>query len=327
MKIWLFGLATWVMLSLVACQQTSAPVTDAAVQELKLKHYGPALFSLNPDQLARGLDSLSLEFRIFTGERPDSSQVWQIHQFITDPFNRELAKSCAERFPNGAFPEKDLSRLLGAVKQLNPEFTYPEIYTYVSGLLYELPVYYQDSVMVIALDMFLGSDFEPYQAAGIPRYVTRRMEAENIVPECARQIAYSWLPAEDSPKTLLDHMILHGKVLYALDLFLPALPDSLKINYTKAQLDWCKKNEASLWRLFIDQEMLYKGDAHILSKFMQDGPFTAGLPEGAPAMTGKYMGWQIVRAYMKKNSSSLLELFSLKDAQQILSQSGYKPKL
>jgi uncharacterized protein YjaZ len=122
-------------------------------------------------------------------------------------------------------------------------------------------------------------------------------------------------------------MIFHGKILYAMDLFLPSTADSLKIGYTKDQVEWCKENEASVWRLFIDQEMLFSSDPFLNSRFIQDGPFTAGLPEGAPAMLGRWIGWQIVRGYMGRNpGTSLDQLFKLDDAQQILSQSGYKPK-
>jgi hypothetical protein len=122
-------------------------------------------------------------------------------------------------------------------------------------------------------------------------------------------------------------MLLHGKVLYAMDAFLPDTPDSLKIGYTREQMKWCENNEASIWRLFIDQEMLYRNDPFLNSRFIQDGPFTAGLPEGAPAMLGRFIGWQMIRAYMKKHPDlTLLSLFEISDSQQILSESGYKPR-
>ncbi len=321
-------LTSLAILFLFSCQapDSKQPSRKSEAPTIIIKDYGHALFSLDPDRLHEGLDSLSESFRIFTGATRDSVQVQQIRDFVTDPFNRELAAASRQVFPEGAFPASELTQLMNEIQKNIPGFQTPEMYTYISGLMYEMPVMYQDSVLIIALDMFLGADFEPYRAIGIPRYVARRMIPENMIPECARQIAYSWLPGDNSPKTLLDHMLLHGKVMYALDVLLPSTADSLKIGYTPGQLEWCRNNEASLWRLFIDQEMLYKGDAHILSRFMQDGPFTAGLPDGAPAMTGKFMGWQIIRAYMKKNPTiSLDALFSTHDAQQILSRSGYKP--
>jgi uncharacterized protein YjaZ len=135
------------------------------------------------------------------------------------------------------------------------------------------------------------------------------------------------IPPETAPKILLDHMILHGKVLYAMDLLLPETPDSLKTGYTAAQSEWCLDNEKELWQLLIDQELLFSPDPLVIRKFIQDGPFTAGMPEGAPAMLGKWTGWQIVRSYMNKHRDVTLEqLFKTTDSQVILSESGYKPK-
>lgn len=300
---------------------------QAQINKVKIEDYGHALFALDPEKVKEGLDSLSGEFRFFIGDKPDTLKVIQIKEFITDPFNRALYEKSREVFPDLGFLEDGLSKTFGTIKTVYPEFKVPRVYTYISGLLYEYPVQYIDTVLVIGLDMFLGWNYEGYRAAALPVYLTRRMEPQNIIPECSRQIAFSLLPENYQPNTLLDQMILHGKVLYAMDLFLPDTPDSLKIGYTKSQLEWACDNEAPLWRLLIDQQLLFRSDAGISSRFIQDGPFTSGLPGGSPAMLGRWLGWQIVRSYMKKNSGiSLQQLFGQSDSQLILSQSGYKPK-
>ncbi|MCK9399544.1 MAG: hypothetical protein M0Q51_06065 [Bacteroidales bacterium] len=297
------------------------------VEKVRIADYGKALFALDPLKVKEGLDSLSGEFHFFIGDDPDTLKVIQIQDFINDRFNRELFRKSGEVYPDLNFLEDGLTKTFGNIKAVYPEFQIPRVYTYISGLLYEFPVQYIDSVIVIGIDMFLGWDFEQYRAAGLPVYLTRRMEPANIIPECSRQIAFSLLPENPQTKTLLDQMIIHGKVLYAMDLFVPGTPDSLKIGYTKSQLKWCFENESELWRLFIDQEMLFRSDPALNSRFIQDGPFTAGLPDGSPAMLGRWTGWQIVRSFMKKNSGiTLRQLFELADSQQILSQSGYKPK-
>ena len=295
--------------------------------EVKILPYGLDLFALDPFNLEPGLDSLKKRYSFFLGNELDAQKVMQIRDFITDPLNRELAEKCAERYYDMTFLEKGLEDLFSRCRTNFPEFKDPAVYTYVSGLLYEMPVQYPDSALVIGLDMFLGKDFEPYRAVGLPAYMTRRMEKENILPECARQITIRKLPAAESPKTLLDNMILEGKILYALDILLPGTADSLKIGYTGNQMDWCGENEKNVWRMMIDKELLYQSDAKTISRFIQDGPFTAGMPEGAPAMLGKWVGWQIVRSYLQKNKGlTLEELFNATDSQIILSKSGYKPR-
>jgi uncharacterized protein YjaZ len=59
--------------------------------------------------------------------------------------------------------------------------------------------------------------------------------------------------------------------------------------------------------------------------FMVDGPFTSSFSQESPARTGAWLGWQIVKAYMKKNNVSLKQLLDNVDSQEILEKSGYKP--
>jgi len=317
------------ILLIAGCRQgiKSQQPARVNIEPVKIADYGKALFSLDPMNVKPGLDSLSAQYKFFIGENPDTLNVIQIRDFIRDPFNRSLAEKYNRVYPDLYFLEEDLTEMFGMVQAQYPDFKPPAVYAYISGLLYESPVQYLDSVLLIGMDMFLGWDSDQYRAAGIPVYMTRRAEKANIMPECSRQIAISFLPDEIEPASLLDYMMLYGKVLYAMDLFLPSTPDSLKTGYSKSQLEWCRDHEASVWKLFIDQELLFKKDAFINNRFIQDGPFTSGLPEGAPAMLGRWIGWQIVRSYMKKNDgTSLSELFSISDSQQILSDSGYKPK-
>lgn len=297
------------------------------IEKVTVRDYGQVIFSLDPLNIKQGLDSISSEFGIFTGDDPDTLQALQIREFIMDPLNRELAAGCAEKFPSLEFLNIELTDCIAAIKSTDPAFRVPDVYTYISGLIYESPVEYFDSMMVIGLDLFLGWDYQPYRAAGIPVYMTRRMERQNIVPECARQIAISKIPTGFEPKTLLDFMILHGKVLYVMDMYLPVTPDSLKIGYTAGQAVWCSNNEANIWRMMIDQDVLYSTESFVNKRFIMDGPFTSGMPDGAPAMLGRWIGWQIVRSYMKKNPGiSLDELLTQGDSQLILSNSNYKPK-
>ena len=324
-----FLLLIFLFVVISGCRQ-SGKSTISGVQEIEpviIRTYGEDLFALDPLNPEPGLDSLIDKYHFFLGKEIDTLSLLQLRDFILDPLNRQLAEDCKKQYPDALFLQRELGMLFGQCVKHIPGFRQPEVYTYISGLLYESPVQYLDSVLIIGLDMFLGYDYPAYRAVGLPVYLTRRMESVNILPECARQVASSLIPPETAPKILLDHMILHGKVLYAMDLLLPETPDSLKTGYTAAQSEWCLDNEKDLWQLLIDQELLFSPDPLVIRKFIQDGPFTAGMPEGAPAMLGKWTGWQIVRSYMNKHRDVTLEqLFKTTDSQVILSESGYKPK-
>jgi hypothetical protein len=212
------------------------------------------------------------------------------------------------------------------LKYYFPEITIPRVYSYISGLYYEAPVEYFDSVLIISLDLYLGEDFVPYRSIGLPKYATRRMNAGHILPDCMKQIGISLMPENLPERTLLDHMILHGKLLYFLDLVLPGYPDSAKIGFSEDELAWCRENDSKIWSLFLENELLYSTDTFVINKFIQDGPFTTGLPEESPAMIGRWIGWKIIRTFIKvRDEVSVKDLFTMSDSQLILTQSRYKP--
>lgn len=302
------------------------PLED--LPEVEVRRYGQALFRIDPGQLAEGLDSLYGGFGFFLGEEYlDTVNQVQIFRFITEPVNRRLAEACDSRFPDLSGLEVALARGYYHLRSDFPEIKVPAVFTYVSGLLYEQPVQLFDSAAIIALDMYLGRDFEVYKQIGVPYYRIRRMEPEYIVPDFFKEYGYYLAGPEPGRATLLDQMIFHGKVLYLLDEVLAATPDSLKIGFTTEQINWCAENESRLWTMFVEKEILYSTEAFIINKFIQEGPFTSGLPPAAPALTGRWTGWQIVREYMDRNENvSLADLMTTEDAVMILERSGYRPR-
>jgi len=56
-------------------------------------------------------------------------------------------------------------------------------------------------------------------------------------------------------------------------------------------------------------------------------PNSPGMPSDAPGRTANWTGWQIVKAYMKRNPKiTLSQLIEETDAQQILTKAKYKPR-
>lgn len=139
-----------------------------------------------------------------------------------------------------------------------------------------------------------------------------------------------WLDSEylndSAQRNMLAQMIYQGKLLYAMDVLLPEISDTIKTGYSASQWEWVRQNEEKIWSFFIEQKFLYSTNPKTYIKYIQDGNTTGGFPEKAPARLGAYIGWQIVRAYMLKNPTTRLDqLFQLSDAQTLLAGSGYRP--
>ena len=121
-------------------------------------------------------------------------------------------------------------------------------------------------------------------------------------------------------------VIYYGKIMYATDALLPDIQDTLKIQYTRAQMEYCVQNEFNVWSYFIAQKLLYTTDQAEIMKFTKDGPFTSALSKQAPPRIGYWIGYRIVKKYMKSNPNiTLMQLMEEKDAQKILTKAKYKP--
>lgn len=71
---------------------------------------------------------------------------------------------------------------------------------------------------------------------------------------------------------------------------------------------------------------MYENDLKILRELTSDGPFTGAISKDCPPRIAMWVGWQIVKSYMKNNKVvTLSDLMNETDAQKILSKSKYRP--
>ena len=243
-----------------------------------------------------------------------------------------LYPDCIEKFPDVKDLESQLGKAFTYFKHYYPEKKIPKVFTYVSCLDYETPIKYADSVLIIGLDMYLGTNYKYYNEIlqtkyNIPSYVQKRFRKEFIVPDCMRAMAVTMIDNSQTSEKFIDFVVYQGKILYFLDAMLPDTPDSLKICYSTSQMDWCLKNEAKVWSYIIDKKVLFTPSMNTIAKLCTDGPFTTVFSRNSAPRVGIWVGWQIVRSYMENNPKvTLKELFLDQDAQGIFSKSKYKPK-
>ncbi len=295
--------------------------------EVNVKRYGKALFELDTSDISVGLQQIKPNFKYFLdSDLTDSNNIKQIYDFVSDTALINIYKKSVEVYPNNEFLNKQLTGAFKYFKYYFPEIKLPEVYTYISGLQYEMPVWQQDTILVIALDVYLGNDFEPYSGLGLPQYKIKCMRPENLVVDVMKNFYHQNLSMNFRQNTLLDRMVGAGKMLYFLDRVLPETGDSLKICYTQKQLNWAIENEKNVWAFLIQNELLYSTDYQSQTKLISDAPFTTGFSRQSPSRLGVWIGWQIVGDYMKNNpETSLQELFQISDSQQLLHKSAYKP--
>jgi uncharacterized protein YjaZ len=81
-----------------------------------------------------------------------------------------------------------------------------------------------------------------------------------------------------------------------------------------------------LWGYFAEKNRLYENNLKTVQELTTEGPFTAAISKDCPPRIAMWVGWQIVKSYMKENKNiTLKDLLKEKDAQKILSKSKYRP--
>ncbi|HZK06903.1 MAG TPA: hypothetical protein VFC92_01765 [Bacteroidales bacterium] len=300
---------------------------DIEIKPVRIERYEKALFEIAPDSMQAQLKAIAPEFPVFLdADLDDTLNIMRLHEFITDPLNYQLYEKTLKVFPDLTPYECDFTEAFKRFRYFFPDRALPDIFSYVSGLLYENPVQFFNEDMIIALDMYLGTGLETYRKMRLPLYAIRTMTPEYLVRDGIHEL-YLYHFALRPGTTFLEQAIDKGRQLWFLDAMLPATPDSIKIGFTLAQLEWCRQNEANIWSFIIQNDLLYSSETHVLRKFFADGPFTSDFSTTSPPRIGEWVGWQIVRSFMKKNKNvSPEELFINTQAQDVLKNSGYKPR-
>ncbi|MCO6501223.1 MAG: hypothetical protein J5I47_12720 [Vicingus serpentipes] len=318
-----------------SCSDNRLDIDVSNVQvELKIKHFEKDLFqyqsNFSPDVIQKLNAQYPNFFKAFTqnviniGNIEHPSFPSRLNSFVLDPDINNIQKEALKLYGDFSVYEAELKNAFQYYKYYFPKKPIPEIITYISGFNYA--VITDDNYLGIGLDMFLGKDYHAYPQLGYPMYKIYSMTKENLVVGAMT----GWITTEfeltETQADLLTEMIHQGKILYLLDALMPQTENALKVNYTLSQLSWCENNEEQIWFYFIDNKLLYTKETQEIIKYMGEAPFTQGFPEGSPGRVGHWLGWQIVKAYMKNNPTiTVQQLMQEKDAQKILNQSKYKP--
>ncbi len=244
---------------------------------------------------------------------------------FNDKYQKLLNTEVEIAFPDETAFEGEVESLFQHLKYYFKTFKSPRIITVTSYVEYRNKTIVTDTIALIALDTYLGKDHEIYE--NIHNYIKQNFESSQIVSDLATQYAKQNI-YQPKRKSLLDEMIYFGKVLYFKDAMIPFKSDEEKMGYTKEQLDWSIDNESYIWSYFVERELLFDTNPKLVLRFINPAPFSKfnlELDRESPGRIGQYLGWQIVRAYMKNNDATLLQMLGA-TTEDIFNNSKFKPR-
>jgi gliding motility-associated lipoprotein GldB len=244
---------------------------------------------------------------------------------IYDAQEQELFAETQKVYKDFSFVESQLLLLFKHVKYYNSEFKEPNIVTILSNIDYDSRVIYADSLLLISLDVYLGKRHEFY--GDYPKYIKQNNTKEHIVVDVANAIVQKQTNLSNN-RSFIGKMIYEGKKMYLLDRYVPSIPNNEKIGYSQEKLNWAKANEEEIWMYFMDKKLLFSTDTALNKRFLENAPFSKFYMEQdnlSPGQIGIWVGWQIVKSYMKHNDVSLQELLKNSE-EEVFNKSKYKPK-
>lgn len=244
---------------------------------------------------------------------------------LSDTIQLELRQAVDSAFSDFSREEEELTLLFKHIAYYFPEYRIPELVTLTTDVDYENRIILTDSLLLIGLDNYLGRDHRFY--SGIDRYISRGLDVQYLESDIVSALAKRVIPYP-SDRSFLSQMIYYGKELYLKDLLLSWQTDEQKIGYDEEELNWALANEEPIWRYFVERELLYSTDSKLGPRFLDPAPFSKfrlELDNESPGRLGRYIGWQIVRAFMERTDTPVQALWSM-PADPIFKQSNYKPK-
>ena len=257
---------------------------------------------------------------LFSKSIPDS--IWIAR--INDSLQKELRQEVKVAFKDFK-QKKEIESLFKHLKYYNKTFREPRVITVTNDIDYRNKTIVTDSIVLIALDTYLGKDHRYYD--NIQKYLTQNFTPSQIVSDLASQYAFKSIYQSET-KTFLDEMIYYGKELYFKDNVIPFKSDAEKIGYTEEDYIWAQENEQYIWENFVEKQYLFDTDTKLVSRFINPAPFSKfglQLDSESPGKLGRFIGWQIVRAYMKNNDVPLQEMLKTEPV-EIFNNSKYKPR-
>ncbi|WP_276165641.1 gliding motility lipoprotein GldB [Zobellia alginiliquefaciens] len=258
---------------------------------------------------------------LFPAQYTDS--VWVAK--MKDTIQVELLSEVQNAFSDFSREEQSLELLFKHIKYYFPKFEVPKVVTVTSDVDYSNRVILTDTMLLIGLDNYLGPDHRFYR--DIQKYISADLDEQYIDVDVASAFAKKVVPRPQE-RTFLAQLIYYGKELYLKEKLLPLATDAQKIHYSETQYAWSEANEQPIWRNFIENEYLYSTDNTLARRFLDPAPFSKfglELDNESPGRVGRYLGWQVVRAFMDRNEVTLQQMLSL-PAEEIFKKSNYKPK-
>jgi len=209
-------------------------------------------------------------------------------------------------------PKKASPEIAAALKRFHfyfPNYTLPKQIIYFIGPLETYGNVVTKDGLAIGLQLYMGAESSWYYSEQIntiyPTYISRQFSPEYIVVNSLQNILNDYDPLAINGKQLIEQMIEIGKRQYILNQCMPTASDTLLLGYTSNQLKAIQENKSDIWSFLSSQNRLFSVDPSLTTAILKEAPYNDYFGEDIPGNVGKYIGYEIVKSWMKQQEGKL----------------------
>lgn len=241
--------------------------------------------------------------KIFT---PDVDSVWPSLTPLEQSLGHILAKAEKDSL---AFPQREYGAVVWAATQ---------------------PMVMTDKALLIALNLYLGENYEGYE--GWPEYIRKTLNKERLPYDLCRALivgSYAYQQPESKENATMSRMLFEGAVTYVVAELVKDSSLAQNIGWSEDQLGWAKRKEKEIWKEMVNQSMLYNASPEVEHFLFDFAPSSTLFGMETPPRIGRMIGYNIVKSYCGNQKDVTLPfLLSPKfyNSPESFALSGYNPR-
>lgn len=245
-------------------------------------------------RLAPALDALKILYADSTLTHEEI-----LHRYISSQATKVFGPDVRSILTDLDGQEAILGTAFQNMSEAFPDLSVPlHVYGYVTPYMQSIVLV--DSIMFIGLNHYLGENYQGYE--GFEHYKRKLKVPDRIALDATEALLYSGHPYLDSENSVvLNRMLYEGAMINALADILPSVPVSEILGYSDLEWKWAEEHEGDIWKSLVEKGMLYSHDPIIATKIIAPAPNSAVVLPEAPERIGRYIGYKIVKSYIKKH--------------------------
>ena len=277
--------------SLSACRQQPAISID------RLEVAATSTDAMSDSTLSCYNDALSVLGSIYKVSSADSAMI----VYAASPAQRVFSPDIMAHFPSLDQTESDIASMMSELSRALPTATLPSHFVSFATP-YNQSIIVADTTLLIALNHYLGPDYEGYRS--FESYQRAQKTPERIPADVAEAILASLHPyAPDAQSaTTLSRMVYEGALVAGVRMALPDAEEAFVLGYSPEEYKWAVDNEARAWQTIVEGDLLFSSDPAIADRLLLPSPSTSLVNANAPGRLGRFIGYRIIKSYMENNT-------------------------